>query len=71
MNEVNHPETILVIDVDELVRQTFYDQLEYLGYRVLAAGHGRAGIELIKQEHPDLVLTDLRMPEIDDLEVIR
>jgi len=71
MNEVDPPETILVIDDDELVRQTFYDQLEYLGYQVLAAEHGRAGIELIEQEHPDLVLTDLRMPEVDGLEVIR
>jgi len=71
MKEIDHPETILVIDDDEMVRQTFCDQLEYLGYRVLAADRGRIGIELIQKERPDLVLTDLGMPEMDGLEVIR
>ncbi len=71
MNEPSRSKTILVIDDEEIVRQSFHDQLEDLGYRVLAAEHGRAGVEVIEQEHPDLVLTDLRMPEMDGLEVIR
>jgi threonine synthase len=35
------------------------------GYQILEASNGREGIELIRREHPDLVLLDLMMPEID------
>ncbi len=71
MNEAAHPKSILVIDDEEIVRQSFCDQLEDLGYQVLTAAHGRAGMELIEQGLPDLVLTDLRMPVMDGLDVIR
>jgi len=71
MNENEGPITILVIDDDDVVRQSFCDQLEDLGYRVMGAENGRVGIELLKTEHPDLILTDLRMPEMGGLEVIK
>ena len=62
--------TILVIDDEEIVRQSLCDQLEDMGYKVIAAEHGRIGLEKIKQHHPDLVLTDMRMPELGGREVI-
>ncbi len=71
MNETNRSATILVIDDEELLRQVLCDQLEDLGYRVLTAEHGRAGVEAIEKNHFDLVLTDLRMPVMGGLDVIK
>jgi len=62
---------ILIIDDELIVRQSLRDQLEDLGYQVVDTDSGKVGIELIKTTPPDLLLTDLRMPEMDGLEVIR
>ena len=71
MNESSRDTTILVVDDEEIIRQSFQDQLEDLGYRVLTAASGRTGFDLIRCEKPELVLTDLRMPEMSGLELIK
>ena len=63
-------EKILVIDDDKLVRKVFKLTLSKEGYDVLEAEDGRQGLQLIKTENPDLVLTDFLMPGINGLEVI-
>ncbi len=63
--------TILVIDDESIIRQSFADHLEDCDYQALTAENGRIGLEILEREKPDLVLTDLRMPEMDGLEVIR
>ena len=45
--------------------------LTALGYDVLTAENGREGIELFKKESPPIVLTDIKMPGIDGLEVLK
>ena len=50
MSEPNDLKTILIIDDEDIIRQSFCDQLEDLGYQVLSAENGRAGIEIL-QEH--------------------
>jgi CheY-like chemotaxis protein len=45
--------------------------LEDLGYRVWVAENGLQGIELFSRIHPDLVITDMLMPEVDGFETIR
>ena len=62
---------ILIIDDEEIIRQSFSDHLEDLGYQVISAKNGRAGLEMMENEQPDLILTDLRMPEMGGLEVIK
>ncbi len=63
--------TILVIEDEEILRESMADFLEDQDFRVLMAENGRVGLELFERERPDLVLTDLRMPETDGLEVLR
>ncbi|MEE4252827.1 MAG: response regulator, partial [Desulfuromusa sp.] len=62
--------TILTIDDEENIRDSFRMFLEDYDYRIIEAKNGREGLEIFAQEAPDLVLCDLRMPEVDGLEVI-
>ena len=66
----NVPPSILVIDDEASIRNSFRDYLEDRNFRVLTAENGRVGIEVFEREKPDLVLVDLRMPEVDGLEVL-
>ncbi len=61
---------ILTVEDDEFVREIIVAFLEDSGYVVLQAENGRQGLEIFRSEHPDLLLLDLRMPEIDGLEVL-
>ncbi|MCD4742428.1 MAG: response regulator [Desulfobacteraceae bacterium] len=63
--------TILIIDDDESIRKSISMHLEDNFYKTLTAENGREGIEIFDQTHPDLVLVDLRMPEVDGYEVIK
>ena len=59
---------ILIVDDDQDILTSFGIFFEECGYRVLEAANGRQGVESFQQHHPDLVFTDLRMPEMDGLE---
>ena len=61
---------ILTIDDEENIRDSFRMFLEDYDYQVIEAKNGQEGLDLFAQEKPDLVLCDLRMPEVDGLEVI-
>jgi len=66
----NRNATILTIDDEQAIRESFHLYLEDYGFTVLEAENGRAGIRLFDQRRPDLVLVDLRMPEVDGLQVL-
>ena len=62
---------ILIID-DEPDFRTFTDMvLKRLGYDVSLADNGWSGLELYRREHPDVILLDLKMPEMDGIEVLK
>lgn len=61
---------VLVIDDDEAMRSMLVQMLHRLGYEVAAASNGRAGLDLVRASPPDLVITDLLMPEKDGIETI-
>ncbi|KZX51192.1 MULTISPECIES: two-component system response regulator RssB [Stutzerimonas] len=63
--------TLLIIDDDDVVRASLAAYLDDSGFRVLQAGNGPQGMELFESEQPDLVICDLRMPQMDGLELIR
>ncbi|MBU1140811.1 MAG: response regulator [Proteobacteria bacterium] len=62
---------ILTIDDESLIRESFRLYLEDCGYQVQEAENGRVGLDMIHKSLPDLVLLDLRMPEIDGLDVLQ
>lgn len=64
------PLKILVIDDDASVRETLVAYLEDCGYAVGEAENGRTGIDRARRECPDLILCDLKMPEMNGLEVV-
>ena len=61
---------VLTVDDDEFVREILAAYLEDSGFEVLQAENGRLGLETFRREKPDLVMLDLRMPEMDGLEVL-
>jgi serine phosphatase RsbU (regulator of sigma subunit) len=61
---------VLTIDDEPMVREILATYLEDSGFEVIQAGDGPTGIDLIRREHPDLVLCDLRMPGMDGLQVL-
>lgn len=62
---------LLIIDDDEVVRASIAAYLDDSGFNVLQAGNGLQGLEIFEQERPDLIICDLRMPQVDGLELIR
>ncbi|QTA90383.1 response regulator [Desulfonema magnum] len=62
--------TILCIDDEEMIRMTIGDFLEDSGYTVIKAENGKIGLKLFREKTPDLILVDLRMPEVEGLEVL-
>jgi DNA-binding response OmpR family regulator len=63
--------TVLVVDDEPRIVQLARDYLEHAGFAVLAAGDGRAALQLARSRHPDLVVLDLGLPGLDGLDVTR
>ena len=63
--------TILIIDDDENLTWAIQKRFENLGFEVISATEGRAGVELVEKVRPDLVLLDLNLPDVDGLDICR
>lgn len=63
--------TVLAVDDDVASLELLRELLELHGYRVLTAGEGPDAIHLFDTHRPQLVITDIRMPHMDGLEVLR
>ncbi|MFQ5722487.1 MAG: response regulator [Candidatus Aminicenantales bacterium] len=61
---------ILIIEDDDQIRALLRQILEREGYQVFDAPDGKKGISLYRQQLPDLVITDLVMPEKEGIETI-
>lgn len=62
---------ILIIDDDESFSETLDLYLTELNYTTFKASDGKTGIDLLFKENPDLVITDMKMPGYDGLEVLK
>ena len=63
------PETILVIDDDPNLRSLMRLALTTAGYTAVTAHDGAEGLRSLEEHHPDLVLLDVMMPDLDGWEV--
>jgi DNA-binding response OmpR family regulator len=63
--------TVLVVDDEPKIVQLARDYLEHAGFAVVSASDGRSALATARSSHPDLVVLDLGLPEIDGLDVAR
>jgi DNA-binding response OmpR family regulator len=63
--------TILVIEDEPHIALGLKDALEFEGFRVVGAPNGKAGKELAQREHPDAILLDLMLPDMNGYDVCR
>ncbi|MBF0465998.1 MAG: response regulator [Nitrospirae bacterium] len=61
---------VLLIEDDDTARKQLAKYVQKERFEVIQAENGRVGIELFKTENPHIVLTDLKMPDVDGMEVV-
>lgn len=70
MNDKLKQKTVLIIEDEAAIRQSYADFLEDEGYKVLKAENGLVGLKVFEREQVDFVMVDLRMPQMDGLQVL-
>ncbi|ATD69322.1 MULTISPECIES: response regulator transcription factor [Gordonia] len=65
------PRSVLVVDDEPHIRRVLRGYLEADGYDVIEAATGSQALTLVQSRCPDLVLLDIRLPDLDGLEVLR
>ena len=71
MSEVQKGRKVLIVDDEPDLATTCARLLRRMGHVPLITLSGQEAVELIEREHPDLILTDLRLPAVDGLAVLR
>lgn len=64
-------ERVLIVDDDKLNQALLQRSLDEAGYEVIVATDGESAMQLIPQEHPDLILLDYLLPGLDGLTILR
>ena len=62
---------VLIVDDEEAIRSSLRMIFEYEGYECLLAANGQAAIKMAERESPDLVFLDIKMPQVDGMEVLK
>lgn len=65
------PNLILLVDDSPIQCKIYAGVLKANGYQVVVGANGRQGMELALEHHPDLILMDIAMPEMDGLTAVR
>jgi len=71
MAESSEMKKVLIVEDHADMRELLTWQIELMGFKPIAAGRGREGIELAISEKPDLILMDIMMPGMDGWEAAR
>lgn len=61
---------VLLIEDDAVLRGNTAELLEILDYEVITAANGKIGLEKARHEHPDVIVCDIMMPELDGYDVL-
>jgi DNA-binding NtrC family response regulator len=64
------PQTILIVDDEPGIRTMVQFELSQQGYGIFTADSGSSALEVMKREKVDLILTDMRMPQMDGLDLV-
>jgi YesN/AraC family two-component response regulator len=64
-------EKVLIADDEEDIRDLLGLLLEDLGFEVIKAGDGNSAVSLFQEARPSIVLTDIKMPGMDGIEVLK
>ena len=62
---------MLIIDDEPLMRITLQDSLVGEGYEVVAAETGRKGVDLLRKNQWDIIITDLKLPDLEGIEILK
>jgi len=62
---------VMIIDDEPLMRMTVQDALAAEGYKVITAETGGKGLTLLRENRADMVITDLRLPDMDGIQILR
>ena len=69
--DITEQKVILLVDDEEDIREVLAIALADMGYRVLTAANGRRALELFREKNPMIVLTDIKMPGMDGIELLK
>ncbi len=72
MDNLNYPKNIkiLIVDDDALVNLSLSEFLALEGYSILNASNGRQALDKLRNNHIDVVITDIKMPEMDGTQLL-
>ena len=65
------PKTVLIVEDNELNMKLFNDLLEANGYVTLQTRDGMEALKIARDQHPDLILMDIQLPEVSGLDVTK
>ena len=70
-NQTANNRHILVVDDEPLVRSSLSELLTLSGYAVSVAANGREALNMLKDHHADILITDIKMPEMDGIQLLQ
>src|SRR6056297_2523396 len=62
---------ILLIDDEEIIVEELSNYLEHCGYNIKGLCDPKKAVEMIKSDNFDMVITDLRMPDVSGMEIVK
>jgi len=62
---------ILLVDDEESIQIVYREEFEDEGYIVISALEGISGLQKFRDEHPDIVILDIHLPDVNGIEVLR
>ena len=63
--------TVLIVEDDQNLRMNLEDILQFNGFDTISAKNGYEGYKLALVKEPDIIISDIRMPQMDGLELLK